>query len=159
MDKPFKTIDEQIGILESRGLACDPETKEILSRESYYAIVNGYKQPFLAPDFKAGLAPERFVPGTTFEQLYCLYRFDRALRSVMMRHFAEAEAVLKTTCSYCFSEHHREDPEAYLEPSSYDSRGRGRAKAIINLTDRFRRELGRTTSGKTSHAKSSLPWK
>lgn len=31
MDKPFKSIDEQIAILESRGLECDNNTRLVLS--------------------------------------------------------------------------------------------------------------------------------
>lgn len=33
MDKPFKSIDEQIAILESRGLECDNNTRLVLERE------------------------------------------------------------------------------------------------------------------------------
>ena len=47
MDKPFKSIDEQIAILESRGLECDNSTRLVLEREGYYPVVNGYKDLFL----------------------------------------------------------------------------------------------------------------
>lgn len=47
MCKPFLTIDQQIGLLESRGVATDAETASILMREGYYSVVNGYKAPFL----------------------------------------------------------------------------------------------------------------
>lgn len=33
MDKPFKSIAEQIAILESRGLECDNDTRLVLERE------------------------------------------------------------------------------------------------------------------------------
>lgn len=46
MSKEFKTIDELVAILESRGVLTDERTPRILQRESYYAIVNGYKEPF-----------------------------------------------------------------------------------------------------------------
>lgn len=48
MDKPFKSIDEQIAILESRGLECDNSTRLVLEREGYYPVVNGYKDLFSA---------------------------------------------------------------------------------------------------------------
>lgn len=35
MDKPFKSIGEQIAILESRGLECDNNTRLVLEREGY----------------------------------------------------------------------------------------------------------------------------
>lgn len=47
MQKPFKTIDEQVGILSSRGLATDERTAGVLEREGYYCVVNGYKGPFI----------------------------------------------------------------------------------------------------------------
>lgn len=47
MDKPFKSITEQIAILESRGLECDNNTRLVLEREGYYPVVNGYKDLFL----------------------------------------------------------------------------------------------------------------
>lgn len=42
-DKPFLTIDEQVRLLESRGLDIDEDTGPTLMREGYYSIVNGYK--------------------------------------------------------------------------------------------------------------------
>lgn len=42
-DKPFLTIDEQVRLLESRGLDVDEDTGPTLMREGYYSIVNGYK--------------------------------------------------------------------------------------------------------------------
>ncbi|WP_243729268.1 hypothetical protein [Mycoplasma capricolum] len=47
--KEFKTFEEQIEILKSRGLIISNEQKaiEILKQENYYNIVNGYKDLFL----------------------------------------------------------------------------------------------------------------
>lgn len=45
MAKEFKTIKEQILLLNSRGIKTNQETEAQLMRESYYAIVNGYKTP------------------------------------------------------------------------------------------------------------------
>ncbi len=47
MPKDFKTYDELITLLESRNVMTNEHTKVQLMRESYYAIVNGYKDPFL----------------------------------------------------------------------------------------------------------------
>lgn len=43
----FKTIAEQVSILESRGMKVGQEAAVILLRENYYSVVNGYKDPFL----------------------------------------------------------------------------------------------------------------
>lgn len=43
MLKEFKTIAEQIHILETRSMRIGEEASTILLRENYYSIVNGYK--------------------------------------------------------------------------------------------------------------------
>lgn len=42
--KEFKTIDELVSLLESRNVITDENTRIQLTRESYYAVVNGYKK-------------------------------------------------------------------------------------------------------------------
>ena len=63
--KVFKTIEEQIDILKSKGLIVEDydKAKEILLRENYF-FLNGYRSPFLVTGSK------RFVKGSTFEELY-----------------------------------------------------------------------------------------
>lgn len=39
MTKDFKTSEELVQLLKSRGVAVDDETKDVIERESYYAIV------------------------------------------------------------------------------------------------------------------------
>ena len=56
MAKEFKTIDELIDLLESRNVITDENTKTQLMRESYYAVVNGYKKPFLDTQAMKGSA-------------------------------------------------------------------------------------------------------
>lgn len=43
MLKEFKTIAEQIHIPETRGMRIGEEASTILLRESYYSVINGYK--------------------------------------------------------------------------------------------------------------------
>jgi len=45
MNKSFRSIDEQVEILHLRGISTTAETRTILLREGYYAVVNGYKLP------------------------------------------------------------------------------------------------------------------
>ena len=47
--KPFKTVEEQIAILESRGIhfSNKKDAARFLLKENYYAVVNGYKDAFL----------------------------------------------------------------------------------------------------------------
>ena len=80
MDKPFKTVEEQVALLESRGMATDSNTPDILLREGYYSVVNGYKAPFIDRDASAAAKDDRYLPGSKFEDVYSLFRFDRELR-------------------------------------------------------------------------------
>ncbi len=131
MDKPFKTIEQQTEILESRGMAVDDRTAWVLEREGYYSVVNGYKDPFLDLAATQGTDGDRYQDGTSFSDVHCLFTFDRDLRLTMTRYFAQAEAVLKTVCAYQFAKAHQGEREAFLLTSSY----RGER--------RYRRDVGR----------------
>ena len=85
---------------------------------------------------------DRYEPGTKFNDIYNLFQFDRNLRSVMLKYFIRAEAVLKTACSYEFSKAHQDNLEAYLEIDSYSYSRRKMAEGLI---EEFRRILGRSS--------------
>lgn len=47
MDKPFLSINDQIKLLNARGVKTDDNTYNLLLSEGYYSLVNGYKDPFI----------------------------------------------------------------------------------------------------------------
>lgn len=104
MPKDFKTIEELIEILESRGVSTDANTAAILKRESYYAIVNGYKDPFLDRDAMQRSNGDFYKPGTTFTNIYDLFTYDRALRRAVMPYLMAAETAVKSAVVYAFCE-------------------------------------------------------
>ena len=53
------------------------KSSEILLRENYF-FLNGYRSPFLINGTK------RFIDGTTFEELYALFTFDRYFRNIIL---------------------------------------------------------------------------
>ena len=120
MPKDFKTIDELVGILESRGVSTDEGTARILKRESYYAVVNGYKDPFLDRRAMEGSDADVYKPGTTFESIYDLFLFDRALRQSVMPYLMSAETIVKSAvvCSFCERNRGMLD---YLDKANYAS--------------------------------------
>lgn len=120
MEKGFKTIEELVELLESRNVKTDSSTAGILRRESYYAIVNGYKGPFLDRDAMQSSADDIYKDGTTFRKLYDLFLFDRHLRQVALSSLIAAESVLKNAAVYSFCARHPK-PDAYLERSNYVS--------------------------------------
>ena len=101
-EKTFKTLDEQIEILRSKGLVINDENKakEILLRENYF-FLTGYR--FL---FMRSLEDRRFIEGTTFEELYAMFLFDRQLRNVLFKNILVVENNLKSIMSHIVSKNH-----------------------------------------------------
>ena len=88
--KVFKTLDEQIEILKDKGLVIRDEdyTKEVLLRENYFFIM-GYRHVFLKHD-----GSRKFVSGTTFEEIYSLFVFDRMFRNIIFKNILIAVDIL-----------------------------------------------------------------
>lgn len=65
--KDFKTYDEQIDLLKTRGLIIENEeyAKEKLKEDNYYNIINGYKELFITPG-----TTDNFIAGSTFEERF-----------------------------------------------------------------------------------------
>lgn len=118
MAKEFKTISEQIALLESRGVKTDEKTWRQLAREGYYSIVNGYKGPFLDTCAMQRSVDDVYLKGTEFRSIYALFCFDRDLRMLSLKYLVRAEAVMRTSVVYAFCETYQL-PDACLSPSSY----------------------------------------
>ena len=122
-NKPFRSIEQQVRLLQGRGVATNEATPTILLREGYYAVVNGYGKPFIDAAKTAAAHDDRFCEGTTFDAIYQLFLFDRDLRALTFRSIMSVEGTLRSVLSHTFCEHHRAD-EAYLDKSCY-TRARG----------------------------------
>lgn len=145
MEKPFLKLDEQISLLESRGCACDEHTRDILLKEGYYPVVNGYREPFLVGVDEA-TGHRRYAEGTTFDDIYRVFLFDRSLREVTFRYLTRIEATLRNTCTYRFCERHPKAGDylrfecytpkrAYLgEADHYESNLEGFVNTLDNLS-------------------------
>ena len=154
MDKPFKTFEEQVAILESRGMRTDALTVQVLKREGYYSVINGYKDPLLDKKASTTAGSDAYKPGATFTEIHRLYSFDRDLRLVMLRYFSIAEATLKTACAYRFSEAHADETEPYLNKDNYRHDDRYE-HWIDGLISDFKTALGRNPR-KTPRSKAYL---
>lgn len=95
-DKEFKTIDEQIAILEARGLKVpDKETaKSFLHRNNYYRI-SGYSLTLRNHDV--------FTPTATFQNIIDIYEFDHDLRHILLKYIELIEVTVKSVYSYEFT--------------------------------------------------------
>lgn len=135
MDKPYKTYDELIGLLNARGVSTGPNARLILERDGYYPIVNGYKDPFL-------VSGDEYRTGTSLEEIHALFVMDRRLKATMFRYMTLCEGVLKTVSTYVFCSRHPGDNEAYLRPENYAAKGM-RAATAVSITHEMARALGR----------------
>lgn len=99
--KPFKTYEEQLKLLKSRGLIINfPKTAlKILKEENYYNVINGYKDLFLDNNY----AEDRYKKGTEFMEIVSLYNFDREIRNLFLKEILKIENRLRSLISYTFS--------------------------------------------------------
>lgn len=124
--KPFKTLDQQLSILESRGLVITDKkfTKTYLLENNYYNIVNMYSKFFQTNENK-------YIPGTKFEEIKALHIYDTEVKTILLKHIIIAEKYFKSIFTYYFSEAYPDEPFAYLDINNYPN-----AKPII-LTRTF----------------------
>lgn len=114
--KDFKTYSEQIDLLKTRGLIINDETyaTEKLREDNYYNIINGYKELFITPG-----TIDNFINGTTFEEIYALYDFDRIIRSILFKQILKVENILRSLIAYNFSEKYGNDN--YLKLDNFET--------------------------------------
>ena len=85
--KDFKKIDEQLALLRSRGLIIPNEEKArlYLLTNNYYNIVNGYSKYFPRDG-------EIYTAGTTFDEVWHLYIFDKEIKKAFLEAILNAES-------------------------------------------------------------------
>ena len=135
-EKVFKSLDEQITILQSKGLIVNDEdfTKETLLRENYF-FLTGYRFLFMKSD-----NDRKFIDGTTFEELYAVFNFDRQLRNILFKNILVFENNLKSILSYVVSKNHGFKEKNYLNPNNFvhDS---SRNRQINDLIHKMKRQI------------------
>lgn len=116
--KVYKSVDELAKILESRGVALDIDPIPLIRREGYYALINGYKGPFLDKIAMQSSPEDRYLPGTNFSDIYELYQFDRELREALFPYITHAESAIRSIVIDAFCLKHP-DVDAYLDRNNY----------------------------------------
>ena len=116
MEKTFKSLEEQIEIMKSKGLVINDESfcKEVLLRENYF-FLNGYRRAFMKNKDKS-----RFINGTTFEELYSLFLFDRKIRNILFKNILIVENNIKSIISYQLSKKYGYREKEYLKPTNFN---------------------------------------
>lgn len=133
--KTFKSLDEQIEILKSKGLTIldYDKTKEILLRENYF-FINGYRSPF----YKTGC--KKFIEGTTFDEMYALFTFDRYFRNIIFKNILIVENNYKSIFSYVMSGKYGYKEKDYLNVNNFD-RSREKQRQINDLIRKLKRQI------------------
>ena len=133
--KVFKTIEEQLEILSSKGLKIEDydKAKRILLRENYF-FLNGYRSPFLVTGSK------RFVEGATFEELYALFTFDRYFRNIIFKNVLIVENNYKSIFSYVLSKKYGYKEKDYLNANNFD-KNKEKSRQINDLIRKVKRQI------------------
>lgn len=135
-NKIFKTLDEQVEILKSKGLVIQDERKamEILFRENYF-FINGYRHLFMR-----SMKESRFIEGTTFEELYAMFVFDRRIRNIMFKYILMIENNVKSIISYQLSKKYGFKEKDYLNPKNF-SQDSMKSRQVHDVLNKMKRQI------------------
>jgi len=136
MNKIFKNLDEQIDILKSRNLVIEDEekAKNILLKENYF-FINGYRHMFLEPNNN-----KKFLEGTTFEELYATFKFDRNIRNIMFKHLLVVENNMKSVISYQLSKKYGYKEKEYLDPKNF-TQDSLKTRQVHDVLNKMKRQI------------------
>ena len=145
--KTFKNLDEQIEILQGKGLVIDDidYAKEVLLRENYF-FLSGYRHLFLRKD-----GSRKFLSGTNFREIYGLFNFDRQLRNILFKNILIVENNLKSILSYVMSKNHGFKEQNYLNADNF-VKDSSKTRQINDLLRKMKRQI--SVNGK-QHAATS----
>lgn len=118
MTKSATTIDQQLDLLESRGLAIADKDKarEILLDIGYYRL-GFYLFPFEKSYPNLRNRTHEYVEGASFEDAVNLYYFDFDLRLLLMRYLNRIEIAFRTSLIYNLSNKYNTTPIWFVSPS------------------------------------------
>lgn len=143
-DKPPLSFEEQADLLIKRGLIADKTLLVSRLKNVNYYRLSGYLYPYRQ-------ANDNFKSGTTFEQVWRHYAFDRRLRILIMDALERVEVGVRTQLIYHFSHKYgafgycQRDNFPKLEPERFDKwikeirdeAGRSREKFVEHFYARY----------------------
>ena len=117
MSKPFKSIDNQIALIKSRGMVIENENYacSFLLKHNYYNVMNCYGK-FLK--LKGINKADEFIPGSNFSEVEAILNFDRKLKSVIFRYVLIIEDYFRSILAYTICEM-TNDSQSYLKGEWY----------------------------------------
>lgn len=135
-DKQFKNLDEQLEIFKYKGLVIENEefAKTVLLRENYF-FLNGYRHLFMK-----SANNKRYIEGTTFEEMYSLFLFDRQFRNIIFKHLLIIENNIKSIISYQLSKKYGYKESDYLKTKNFDG-SPDKQRQINDLLKKMKRQI------------------
>ena len=136
MEKSFKSLDEQVEILRSKGLIIEDEelTKQILLRENYF-FINGYRVLLMN-----SYADKSFIIGATFRELYSIFLFDRYMRNILFKNLMIIENQLKSIISYQLSKKYGYRDKDYLNSKNFTS-DKTKSRRVKDVIEKMKRQI------------------
>ncbi len=149
MSKPAKTYPDQLQILKERGLRVpdEPFALHCLEHHNYYRL-SAYRFPYTLT-----AQPDQFQPGTTFNQLWNLYQFDRELRRLVIEGCKRVEISVRSRWAYEVG--HQLGPLAYLQNQHF-----GDPLIHAKTLTKLYQEMARSKEAfiKHHHQNLHMPW-
>ena len=135
-NKIFRNLDEQIEILKNKDLTITDEekTKKILLKENYF-FISGYRH-LLMKNYK----DKNFIKGSTFEELYAIFKFDRHIRNICFKNILIIENNIKSIISYQLSKKYGFQEKNYLNPTNY-TEDPLKSKQVHDVLNKMRKQL------------------
>lgn len=135
-NKEFKNLEEQIMIMEYKGMTIPNKeyAKEILLRENYF-FLSGYRHLFLKSQNE-----KQFLIGTTFDEIYSLFLFDRTFRNIIFKNLLVIENNIKSIISYQLSKKYGYKESEYLKPKNFTNDPR-KSRQVQDLIKKMKRQV------------------
>lgn len=113
--KEPRTFAQQLNKIKRRGCIVGDENyaKSTLEHINYYRLT-AYFLPFKNDD------GETYMPGTTFDKVCRIYRFDKELRTLIFSIIEEIELMLRTQLAYYHS--FKYGPLGYMDETNFSKR-------------------------------------
>ena len=135
-NKIFRTLDEQINILRNKNLIINDEekAKQILLKENYF-FISGYRH-LLMKNFR----DKNFLNGSTFDELYAVFNFDRYIRNICFKNILIIENNIKSVISYQLSKKYGFQEKNYLNSTNY-TEDPLKSRQVHDVLNKMRKQL------------------
>lgn len=113
--KEYKKIDELIQILSEKGMLFSQPTRarRLLTENNYYCVT-AYKHLFYQRNTRI------YKDKVDFEHLYAVYSFDKAFKTIILKHLLFIEQKIKTSISNQISSKYGIRERQYLKKCNFD---------------------------------------